>query len=245
MKVKCTNCHKTINIPDEKIIPGEVFTFNCPNCKTPLSAGADRKEQTGPALPSLGDVPDTTPAPRPLDETQDIPVPALGERGIPPLPEEMDAIENELDVLGEGKYRALVADTENIDRISPVLRKMSYVITTADSHDEAIQKLTFNKYDLLVINERFAGCDPAGNALHRYVEPMTMDVRRKMFVVMIGKSFKTLDNMSAFVRSVNLVVNEGDFTNFELILKKAMNDNAAFYRIYNQMLVETGKEVAG
>jgi len=239
MKVKCTSCGKTINIPDEKIPDGGVFNFSCPNCKAPQSA---KREETSGVLPDLGEVPETTPTPRPLDETQDVPVPRK-RAGIPVIPGMEDSIENELEVLGEGKYRALVVDNENMDRITPVLKKIQYVITSVKSHDEAINKLTFNTYDLLVLNERFEGCDPNNNPTHKFVEPMTMDTRRKMFVVMIGRNFKTMDNVTAFNRSVNMVMNETDFSNFELILKKSMNEYSNFYSVFKKMLIETGKEI--
>ncbi|HEB73447.1 MAG TPA: hypothetical protein ENI77_12620 [Nitrospirae bacterium] len=244
MKVKCPSCSKIINVPDEKIPARGVFNFNCPNCKNPVSASIDEKAISEIALPDLGDLPETTPTPQPLDETQDIPVPPRVGGDIPALPDFEDAMENELDILQEGKFRALVADNENLDRVSPVLKKMDYVITSVKSHDEAIQKLTFNKYDIIALSETFAGCDPAENAIHKYLEPLTMDIRRKMFIVMTGKKFKTMDNMQAFNKSANLVLNESDFGNFELILKKSIKDSELFYHIFNTMLIETGKEIA-
>jgi len=244
MKVKCPGCSKIINVPDEKIPVAGVFNFVCPNCKGPVSASRDEKAISEVALPDLGDLPEKTPTPQPLDETQDIPVPPRAGADIPDLPGFEDAMEDELDILQEGKFRALVADNANLDRISPVLKKMDYVITSVKSHDETIQKLTFNKYDIIVLSETFAGCDPSANTIHLYLEPLTMDIRRKIFVVMTGKQFKTMDNMQAFNKSVNLVLNESDFGNFELILKKSMKDSELFYHIYNTMLIETGKEIA-
>lgn len=241
MKVKCPSCSKVLNIPDDKLPIGETKKFNCPNCKNPVTA--QRESETSESLPDMGSAPDHTPTPRPLDETQDIPVPPKKPVDVSSLQDMMGAIENDLEILGEGKYRAMVADDANIDMMAPVLKKMEYVVTRLKSHQEGIEKLNFNQYDLVIINERFDGAEPNNNTLLKFIEPMTMDVRRKMFVVLTGKNFRTFDNMSAFVRSVNLVMNESDFGNFELILKKGMNDNQMFYRVYNQMLVETGKEL--
>ena len=242
MKVKCPGCDRTINVPDSKVPDIGVLEFKCPNCKSPVTATKGGPGNPFENLPDLGPVPDATPTPRPLDETHDIPVP-------PPMAggqferEAFGVMDSELEVLGEGKYRALLADSDNRDRITPVLKKMQFVITSVNSHEEAMEKLMFNTYDLLIINEQFDGCDPANNPTHKRIEPMMMDTRRRTFVVMTGTSFKTLDNMTAFSRSVNLVMNEDDFVNFELILKKAMKDNENFYHVYNRILVETGKEI--
>ena len=34
MKVQCESCKVNLNIPDEKAVPGQEFTFTCPKCKT-------------------------------------------------------------------------------------------------------------------------------------------------------------------------------------------------------------------
>lgn len=243
MKVKCPGCSKIINVPDEKIPAAGIFNFNCPNCKSPVSASIDEKSISQVALPDLGGLPEKTPTPLPLDETQDIPVPPKAGADIPELPDFEDTMEDELEMLQEGKFRALVADSDNLDRISTVLKKMDYVITSIKSHSEAIQKLTFNKYDIIVLSETFERCDPADNKIHKYLELLTMDIRRKTFVVMTGKKHKSMDNMQAFNKSVNLVLNDSDLGNFELILKKAMKDNELFYHVYNTMRIETGKEI--
>jgi len=50
MKAECKNCHVSINIPDEKIIPGQEFVFVCPKCKTQNSImGSDKNPAAGPA----------------------------------------------------------------------------------------------------------------------------------------------------------------------------------------------------
>jgi hypothetical protein len=51
-----------------------------------------------------------------------------------------------------------------------------------------------------------------------------------------------MDNMMAFVKSANLVVNPDDISNLALILKKAISDNEKFYKVYMDNLKETGKE---
>lgn len=236
MKVTCPSCNKTLNVPDEKIPEDKSVTFKCPSCQKPITA--KRGEET---LPQFEGVPDTTPTSSLLNETQNIPVPALSKEGGA-IPDMEEALEDEMEMLEEGTRRALVADNDNLERISPVLRKMQYLITAVKSHEEALRKLKFNFYDLIILNERFEGADPNNNALLKYLAPLNMDVRRKMFVVLTGKNFKTLDNMTAFTKSVNMVLNDNDFSNFELILRKSMKDNETFYRLFKRMLIETGKE---
>lgn len=242
MKVTCPSCQKTVNVPDEKIPEGKPVKFKCPGCGQPVTVS--REEGPPGGLPKFEGVPETTPTSQILDETQNVPVPPPSPEGTKASLEAMaEALEDEMEMLAEGARRALVADTENLERISPVLRKLEYLITAVKTGEEAVRKLEHNFYDLVIINERFAGADPKNNPPHKFIEPMDMETRRKMFVAMVGKNFKTLDNMAAFVRSVNIVINEADFPNLELILRKSMNESETFFRVYRDTLIETGKEV--
>ncbi len=241
MKVTCESCKKTISVPDEKIPDGKDLTFKCPGCKNPITVRKWTNPPSGPGLPEFSGVPDTTPASQPLDETRNVILPPAAE-DTSKLAAITTSLENEMDMLEEGAKRALVADEDNLDRIAPVLKKMEYAVSTVKTCDEALKKMAFNRYDIVIINERFEGSDPVNNPILKSIEPMTMDIRRKFFVVVIGKNFRTLDNMTAFAKSVNMVMNADDFQNFELILKKALKDYENFYALFNRTLVETGKE---
>jgi predicted Zn finger-like uncharacterized protein len=221
MKVTCPTCHKALSVPDEKIPPSGSISFKCPSCKGPISVsrGAEAKG---------------------LDQTQDVVLPQKGE-GVKGLPEMTGDLDSEIDLLGEGKFKALVADTDNVAKIAPALKKLQYQITLAKSQEDACKKLQFNTYDLIIINERFGGADPAKNALHKMLEPIQMDRRRKILIALVGKTFKTLDESAAFTLSADMVFNEADFSNFELLLRKALNDAKYKYVVFRQMLKETGR----
>ncbi len=242
MKVICPECNKNLNIQDEKVPASGSVLVKCPSCQAPISISKEGFESAAGRMPTFNGIPETTPTVvKILDETQNIPVPPPSENA--PLSSMLDALEDEMDILEEGASRALVADTDNLELISPAIRKMDFLITAAKDMEETVKKLQFNFYDLIIINERFGGCDPSDNAILKYIEPLNMDIRRKMFVVLIGKNFKTLDNLTAFSKSVNLVLNESDFSNFELILKKSIKDNENFYQVFRKILVDTGREI--
>ena len=51
-----------------------------------------------------------------------------------------------------------------------------------------------------------------------------MAIRRRMFVVLMGEGFKTMDDMMAFALSANLVVNTKELDKLLAILKRAISD---------------------
>jgi predicted Zn finger-like uncharacterized protein len=243
MKVTCESCQKVIVVPDEKLPPGRTLKFACPSCKNTIAVTRE-PNQSGIDLPGMGAaVPDTTPTSMKMDETQNVPLPSAPMKDGQALASLAEAMEDELEALvEEGSKRALVADLENLDRITPSLKKIQFIVTPVKNAEDALKKLQFNFYDLVVLNEKFDGANPADNAILKAIDPMPMDVRRKMFVVLVGKNFKTLDHMTAFTRSVDIVVNETDFANFELILKKAIKDREMFYRLFQKALADAGKD---
>ena len=68
-----------------------------------------------------------------------------------------------------------------------------------------------------------------------------MDVRRNIFLALVTDRFRTMDNMSAFQKSVNIVVNLEKIDDFEKILMRGVADNAAFYRVFKESLVKMGR----
>jgi len=221
MKIACTHCHKTINIPDNLVPASGSKVFKCPSCKGAINVFRGSEE-------------------KPMDQTQDVVLPPKG-AGAKGLSSMGGGLDHEIDLLGEGKYKALVADTQNASRVSPVLKKLDYQITLAGSQEDGYKKLQANTYDLILMNEKFGGVDPSKNAILKFLEPLTMDKRRKVFIALVGSNYKTLDELTAFSLSVDMVFNEGDFSNFELLLRKTLKDVENKYMVYRHTLKETGR----
>ena len=94
---------------------------------------------------------------------------------------------------------------------------------------------------MVVINEKFDSPDPDQNNVLRYLERLPMSTRRNIFVALVTERFRTMDNMSAFVKSVNVVINVESMDDFGKILRRAVKDNISFYRIYKEAMIRAGK----
>ncbi len=126
--------------------------------------------------------------------------------------------------------------------ISNALERLKYSIEFATGADEASEKLKFNQYGIIVLNERFGESTPENNAVYKFLQFMPMSTRRSIFLVLIGKDFKTGDNMTAFAKSSNIIVNEKDIPNLKAILKKSVADNDQFYKVFRESLAKIGKK---
>ena len=99
--------------------------------------------------------------------------------------------------------------------INAALEGLKYGIEFAQSAEDAFEKLKFNQYGVIVLNERFGGSSPENNAVYKFLQFMPMSARRRIFLALIGKDFKTGDNMTAFAKSSNITVNEKDIRNLQ------------------------------
>jgi hypothetical protein len=101
--------------------------------------------------------------------------------------------------------------------------------------------MRFHTFDLVILDEGFDSGDPGSNYVLNYLGQIPMMLRRQVYIVLVGTSFRTGDNMIAFNRSVNLVLNHDNLDDFEKILKQALAETEEFYRILHESLKKVGR----
>lgn len=125
--------------------------------------------------------------------------------------------------------------------IKAALDQVGFTMHAAKNAEEAVERLRRDSYELVILDERFKGSTSLDNPVLEALRTMPMATRRYIFVALLGREYKTFDNMMAFARSVNVVVNPNDLPHLPALLAKAMNENNQFYRIFREVLAEAGK----
>ena len=220
MDIVCEHCQSKFKIPDEKIPAGKVVSVPCPKCKHKITVSATPKaeapvQEPGPGEPAADDMDSGT------YDAADKPFDFVEEEGKTALVCEPDA----------GVKKTIISALEN----------MEYHITDAKDAREAITNMRYHVYDLVLVNESFDTDDPDQNDVLSYLERLSMTVRRNIFVVLFSDRYRTMDNMVAFNRSVNMVLNLKNIADIEKILAGSTTDNDFFYRIYKDTLKKLGK----
>jgi predicted Zn finger-like uncharacterized protein len=213
MNIICTHCQSQFKIADDKIPPGRSASFPCPKCRTRITVSPD--PAAAEAQVSLNEV-DTSaynPADRPFDFVEE-----------------------------EGKT-ALVCEQNPLLKKSVIesLEQMEYQITVAESARDALKRMRYHVYDIVVVDEDFDTDNPETNGVLIYLERLGMAVRRNMFVAMVSGRHRTMDNMTAFLKSVNLIINTKNMEDFSKIMSRGLTDHLSFYRVFREKLKETGK----
>jgi hypothetical protein len=117
---------------------------------------------------------------------------------------------------------------------------MEYHTTEAENGRDALKKMRYHVYDLVLVNEEFDTSDPDSNGVLIYLERLIMNVRRNIFVVLLSNRFRTLDSMMAFNKSVNMVININNIDEIDKILRRGLADNDIFYRTFQEGLQKAG-----
>jgi predicted Zn finger-like uncharacterized protein len=107
--------------------------------------------------------------------------------------------------------------------------------------NDAIGRMRFHHFDLVSLSDGFEGQSLDRNPILNYLNNISMAVRRRMFVALMGEGFKTMDDMMAFALSANVVINTKELDKLLAILKRAISDYEKFYKVFMDIMVEVGK----
>lgn len=154
-----------------------------------------------------------------------------------------DAADRPFDFVVEGGATALVCEPDPAirEKISGGLKELGYQITAPVSTKDALKAMRFHVFDVVVLNELFDTANPETNDLLQYLENLNMTTRRRIFVALVSEKCRTMDNMAAFNRSVNIVINTKIIGDAGKIIKQGVADNRAFYHVFQETLQKMGK----
>ncbi|MFZ3045819.1 MAG: zinc-ribbon domain-containing protein [Desulfatirhabdiaceae bacterium] len=219
MDVTCSQCLGQFKIPDEKLPHEQVFAVGCPRCKNKITI--DTRSHGEPAsVQSLAKL-----ATRSVD------------------PENYELTDRAFDFIEPSTKTALICESESTIRtaLSNELGSLGYYAIDASSAAIALKKMRFHIFNVMVINDSFNAPRPDVHIILEYLGGLLMEVRRNMFVILLSNQFRTTDNLSAFNKNVNLIINNKNLNEFSKIFTHGLADYQLFYHIFQESLTKTGK----
>jgi CheY-like chemotaxis protein len=134
-----------------------------------------------------------------------------------------------------------VDDDDRRSAVRKALDQLGYGSETPADAEEAVDRLRKVAYQVVVVDQAYNGGTALDNVILKALNTTPMSVRRYMFVALLAPDVKTLDNATAFSRSVNAVVHTDDVAQLGPLLRRAVADNDAFYRVFREVLQAAGK----
>src|SRR5947207_10971717 len=108
------------------------------------------------------------------------------------------------------------------------LGELGYKVHTAATHGDFQIRFSQIRYQVVIIEERFAANDITENLTLQVMQRMPMSQRRHSTVILIGDNFQTFTPMQAFQQSVHAVINSSELFLLKQLIEKAVADNALF-----------------
>ena len=220
MEVVCDHCGAKLKIPDEKVPKDRKLALTCPKCKKKIVVDT-RRESARPAGEE-----------RPKEAAPP-----------PPPPEDLRDDAADIGFYEEGVSLALVLgrDPGEADSLREAVEELGYKCVTAENTRRAVSTIRLHHFDLILLSDGFDGVEAGKSPVLQFMNHLSMSVRRRIFLALVGDEFKTMDNMAAFAMSVNLVISRDDADRCTPILKRAIADNERFYKVMKDMLLEVGR----
>ena len=120
--------------------------------------------------------------------------------------------------------------------ISPQLADLKYKVHVGLYEEDVLLKLRTYSYEVIVVYENFKGTTLDNNPiLQRLVEEPAAQ-RREHFVVLLSHRYATNDSLSAFVHSVDRIVNIVDLANFKPVFRRGMTEHREMYHFFQTTL---------
>lgn len=120
--------------------------------------------------------------------------------------------------------------------IVPQLVELGYKVHLGLFEDDVLLKLATYSYNVVVIYENFKGASAGENPILREMVRRASPLRREHFVVLLTHRCPTNDAMSAFVQSVDQILNVADLPNFKPVLRRGVAQHLELYTPFQEAL---------
>jgi hypothetical protein len=137
-----------------------------------------------------------------------------------------------------GDNTALVCiDHQQYQKLAvPQLIEMTHKVHLGLFEEDVLLKLKTYSYNVVIVYENFKGCTLETNPILREMIHQPGHVRRQHFLLLLSHRFATNDAVSAFVQSIDQIVNIADLANLKPVLRRGVAQYRELYHPYQETL---------
>lgn len=120
--------------------------------------------------------------------------------------------------------------------VVPQLIDMTYKVHLGLFEEDVLLKLSTYTYNVVVVYENFKGSTVQSNPILNDLTKRPGSQRRDHFVVLLSHRYATNDAMSAFVQSVDQIINVADLANFKPVLRRGVAQHRELYHAFHETM---------
>jgi len=250
MVVNCPQCETRLQL-DEAKTPSHPFKVRCPKCQTSVGVQPPASEATEPEAVPASEPTSLyqRPASAPLFNTQ-------GEKETAP-PASAPPVDDLAALLTEAlrnatgaaqvartakrpiwdRRKALVCSSPAYrETVAQLLAGSDYDVYVADNMPQALGRMREEWMDVIILDANFDPLEQGVAFVTREVKLLRPSQRRRLFLVYLSTSVRTMDLHAAFLHNVNLVVNPSDIEQLPDALEVSIRHYNELYRDFNRAL---------
>ena len=241
MVIVCHNCTARLQIAEEKV-PAHSFALRCPKCQSVINVEAHANTLNaslsgvssfaGKSAPPVAPEPVRPPLPAPTVSSSDVMLQQLLQLLQGPA---TPAIAPAQSAPAERRILLCIAPSRR-EAVARLLVAPGHRIGTAADFRQAVERLKDEHIHVVVIDAEFAPDEDGFRSLQKIVQTMRPAQRRRLILVKIAPDARTADQHTAFLESVNLLVNTADLHLLPEALERNMRHHNELYRDFFQAL---------
>lgn len=138
--------------------------------------------------------------------------------------------------LGDNTALVCVDHQQYQKLVVPQLIDMTYKVHLGLFEEDVLLKLQTYTYNVVIVYENFKGSTVQTNPILSEMVKRAGTQRRQHFLVLLSQRFATNDAMSAFVQSVDQIINISDLANFKPVLRRGVAQHRELYHSFQETL---------
>ncbi|HJS73253.1 MAG TPA: zinc-ribbon domain-containing protein [Vicinamibacteria bacterium] len=240
MQTNCPNCSNRLVVDDAKV-PLTPFMLKCPKCQGMVKVpGRAAQPPATPAPPPLASAPvkaeaASAPPPSvasPMGPPAPTPPPNLAPPTFSPAPPALLSPSTRVaPAAPAGTAKALVSfpSAETALAMASVLGRLGFAVDQLDAADDKL--LRVQQGDYAVIASAKNGVPDERN-VYRLIQTMPLEIRRRLFFVLVGDDVATGEALQAFALVADLVVQSKDAASCDRLLAQTLQERKRVYQTF-------------
>ena len=229
MQTNCPNCSNRLVVDDAKV-PATPFMLKCPKCQGMVKVPGRGAQPVAPAAPPPPLQPAVQPAPPPSPAPAQAQAPAPPSPTPPPFSPAPPAPPSPPPRVGPSVKALVALPAADIALImTSVLGRLGFAVEQLEPLDDKFLRL--QQGDFAVIVSARNGV-PDDRNVYRIIQTMPLEIRRRLFLVLVGDDVQTGEGIQAFALLADLVVQSKDAASCDRVLAQTLQERKRVYQTF-------------
>jgi len=222
VQTNCPNCSNRLVVDDAKV-PATSFLLKCPKCQGMVKVPGRGAQ---PAAPP----PSVSPAAPPAARPSPTPTPAASPAPAATPPPQAPPPSRVTPPSGPAAKALVSFPAADLSAaMASVLGRLGFAVEQLDSAGDKILRLQQGDYAVVVSARNGV---PEDRNVYRMMQTMPLEIRRRLFLILVGDDVQTGEGTQAFALLADLVIQSKDAPSCDRLLAQTLQERKRVYQTF-------------